>query len=59
MYGENLGPAVVPVVAGASTVAVMPTTGASTVTSIATAVAVGLVTWGVVYYYRAIRGYQA
>lgn len=56
MYGEVQGSAVVPVVATAGAVAVLPHTGANTLMTIAGAVAVGLVAWGVVYYYKVVRG---
>ena len=58
MYGDNpIGPAaVVPVVTAAGTAAMLPETGASSVTSIAAALFAGLIAWGVVYYYRTVRG---
>jgi len=56
MYGGVQGAAIVPVVAAAGTAAVLPTTGADTTVSIALTLAAGLITWGVVYYYRVIRG---
>ena len=55
MYGENPTPVVVPIVAGVSTVAVLPATGADFLTSAALAVAAGLVTWGAVYFLKVVR----
>jgi len=49
MYGQVLG-AVTPVVAAATTAVVLPNTGvASNVVTLAIAVFVGLLTWGVTY----------
>lgn len=56
MYGEVQGSAVVPVVATAGAVAVLPHTGANTLVTIAGTVIVGLIAWGVVYYYKVVRG---
>lgn len=55
MSGQGPIAPVVPVVAGGATVAALPTTGADTTISIAAAIAVALVAWGVVYYFRVIR----
>lgn len=54
MYGEVQG-TVVPVVATAGTVAVLPSTGMDAVMSLALAVAAGLVAWGVTYVLQAAR----
>lgn len=43
------------VAAGGGAVATLPTTGADTVITIAVAVALGLGTWGLVYFYQARR----
>ncbi|GAC1369406.1 MAG: hypothetical protein NVSMB39_1210 [Candidatus Saccharimonadales bacterium] len=48
MYGQGAR-AIVPAVLGASTVAVLPQTGADTSISIAVAAVAGLLAWGVVY----------
>jgi len=56
MYGEVQGTAVVPVVATVGTVALLPQTGANTLMTIAGALAVGLIAWGVVYYFKVVRG---
>lgn len=53
MYGEVQGTSVVPVVATAGTVAVLPSTGMDAVMSLALAVAAGLVAWGVMYILQA------
>lgn len=55
MYGENQVLTAVPVAAGVGAATMLPTTGAETLTSMALALAVGLVTWGVVYYYQVVR----
>jgi len=55
MYGEIPSTSVVPVVVTAGGVAVLPQTGASFLSSIALAVAAGVVVWGALYYYKAIR----
>ena len=55
MYGEVPGSAVVPVVSTLGVATVLPTTGADGVVTIASALAAGLLTWGVVYYYKVVR----
>ena len=56
MYGEIQGSAVVPVATTVGAVALLPTTGADSVVTIAGALAAGLLTWGAVYYYKVVRG---
>ena len=57
MYGEvNPATVYVPVVATAGTAAMLPQTGANAMVSVAVALLAGLVAWGVVYYYRTVRG---
>ena len=58
MYGDNPvgNTALLPTVTVVGTAAALPQTGASSVTSIAAALFAGLVVWGVVYYYRTVRG---
>lgn len=57
MYGE---PQILPAVTGplvtVGTAAVLPATGADFITTAATAVAAGLVTWGAVYFFKVVRG---
>lgn len=55
MYGELPGTSVVPPVVAGATVVALPATGADFVTSAALAVAAGLVTWGVIYFYKVVR----
>lgn len=50
MYENNSTTAIVPAVLGTGTAAVLPATGADVITSLAIAVAAGLVTWGVIYF---------
>lgn len=57
MYGEsNIAPAVAAPVAVLGTTAVLPSTGADFITTAATAVAAGLVTWGALYFLKVVRG---
>ena len=51
MYGEVSASSLVPPVIATGTAAVLPMTGTDVLTSLATAVGAGLVTWGVVYLY--------
>ena len=59
MYGEVQASSAVPVLATAGVAAVLPETGASTAVNLAVAVLVGLITWGAVYYFRAVRAKKA
>lgn len=60
MYGEIPGKDIVPPVLGLGAAAMLPTTGADILTSLAAGAGLGLVTWGVVYLYtvkiKAMRG---
>lgn len=55
MYGGIHASSLVPVAATVGTVAALPATGANTVVTIAATLAVGLLAWGIVYYFRVIR----
>lgn len=55
MYGEVPGSAVVPVVTTLGAATALPQTGADGIVTIAGALAAGLLTWGVVYYYKVVR----
>lgn len=53
MYNEStLSFGVVPPLVATSTVAVLPATGADTITTLGGAVFAGLVTWAVIYLYK-------
>lgn len=56
MYGEGQGVTTVPaVVATGVGVTVLPATGMDSTVSLAMAILAGLITWGTVYYLRAVR----
>lgn len=55
MYGEIPGTSVAPVAVTTGGVAVLPQTGVDFLSSVALAVTAGVVVWGVMYYYKAIR----
>lgn len=54
MYGEVQGSSIVPPAVAGGAVVVLPATGADFITSAALAVAAGLVTWGVIYFYKVV-----
>lgn len=56
MYDNStLGASVIPPVVATGTVAVLPATGVDFITTLAIAVAAGLVAWGSVYFYKTVR----